>query len=455
MDTRSVLHEVADYAADWLEDLPHRPVGPDGTPAEMQVSAALGDAPLAVGEVIAGLVREAAPGLTAMGSPRFFGFVIGGAHPAGIAADWLASAWDQNAGLAGPTPAVAAFEEVAGRWLADLLGLPATASFALVTGCQMAHVTALAAARHRVLAGAGHDVERDGLAGAPRIRVLAGEERHVTVDRALRLLGLGTRSVEPVAVDGRGAMRADALAAALASGDGRPTIVVAQVGNVNTGAIDPMEAVCAAAQTAGAWVHVDGAFGLWAAASPARRHLVRGVELADSWATDAHKWLNVPYDSGIAFVRDPEAHRAAIAVTAAYLQQHVDGPREPMDWTPEFSRRARGLAVYATLRALGRQGVAELVDRLCTCAERFAERLGDAGFEVLQSGLNQVLVACENDDATDATLAAVQADGTCYPSGTTWRGRRCIRISVCNWQTTGGDVDRSIVAMATAAGPLT
>jgi glutamate/tyrosine decarboxylase-like PLP-dependent enzyme len=455
MDTRSVLHEVADYAADWLEDLPHRPVGPDGTPAEMQVSAALGDAPLAVGEVIAGLVREAAPGLTAMGSPRFFGFVIGGAHPAGIAADWLASAWDQNAGLAGPTPAVAAFEEVAGRWLADLLGLPATASFALVTGCQMAHVTALAAARHRVLAGAGHDVERDGLAGAPRIRVLAGEERHVTVDRALRLLGLGTRSVEPVAVDGRGAMRADALAAALASGDGRPTIVVAQVGNVNTGAIDPMEAVCAAAQTAGAWVHVDGAFGLWAAASPARRHLVRGVELADSWATDAHKWLNVPYDSGIAFVRDPEAHRAAIAVTAAYLQQHVDGPREPMDWTPEFSRRARGLAVYATLRALGRQGVAELVDRLCACAERFAERLGDAGFEVLQSGLNQVLVACENDDATDATLAAVQADGTCYPSGTTWRGRRCIRISVCNWQTTGGDVDRSIVAMATAAGPLT
>ena len=315
----------------------------------------------------------------------------------------------------------------------------------------MAHVTGLAAARHRVLATAGHDVERDGLFGAPRIRVLAGEERHVTVDRALRLLGLGTGCVEPVAADGRGAMRADALAGALAAGDGRPTVVIAQVGNVNGGAADPMEEVCAAAHAAGAWVHVDGAFGLWAAASPARRRLVRGVEWADSWATDAHKWLNVPFDCGIVFVRDREAHRAAISVTAAYLVQDAAGPREPMDWTPEFSRRARGLAVYATLRALGRDGVAELVDRLCACAERFADRLGGAGYEVLHQELNQVLVACEDDAATDAALAAVQADGTCYPSGTTWRGRRCIRISVCNWQTTFEDVDRSIDAMAAAA----
>jgi aromatic-L-amino-acid decarboxylase len=448
MDSRALLHQVAEHAADWLDDLPHRPVRPDRSPAEMELIGTLGDGPIAVDEVIADLVREAAPGLNAIGSPRFFGFVMGGAHPAGIAADWLVTAWDQNAGLAVPTPAVTAFEEVAGRWLAELLELPPTASFALVTGCQMAHVTALAAARHRVLADVGHDVERDGLAGAPPIRVLAGEERHVTVDRALRLLGLGTGSVEPVPVDRHGAMRGSALVDALATGRERPTIVIAQVGNVNTGACDPMEDVCAAGREAGAWVHVDGAFGLWAAASPARRHLVQGAGLADSWATDAHKWLNVPYDCGVAFVRDREAHRAAIQVTAAYLTHQVDGPRDPMDWTPEFSRRARGLAVYATLRALGRDGVAELVDRLCACAERFAERLGDAGFDVLEQGLNQVLVAAGDDDATAAALAAIQAEGTCYPTGTTWRGRRCIRISVSNWQTTAEDVDRSVAVMA-------
>jgi aromatic-L-amino-acid decarboxylase len=282
--------------------------------------------------------------------------------------------------------------------------------------------------------------------------VLAGEERHVTVDRALRLLGLGDRAVTPVAADARGAMRADALEAALADGHGEPTIVIAQAGNVNTGAVDPLEAVCEAARAAGAWTHVDGAFGLWAAASPARRELVRGAERADSWATDAHKWLNVPYDSGLAAIRDRDAHRGAMRVAAAYLVQDPDGPREPMDWTPEFSRRARGLAVYATLRALGREGVAELVDRLCACAERFAERLPAAGFTVLAQELNQVLVCCERDDVTDATLRAAQADGICWPSGTTWRGRRCIRVSVCNWQTTLADVDRSVEALVAAAG---
>jgi len=451
VDTRPLLHDVADRAADWLGAVSDRPIGPARTFEELEVTGTLGDAPMPVDQVIAELVEQAEPGLLGINSPRFFGFVMGGAHPAGIAADWLATAWDQNTGLAAPTPAAAAFEAVAGRWLIDLLGLPMTASFALVTGCQMAHVTALAAARHRVLGAVGHDVERDGVAGAPRIRVLAGEERHVTVDRALRLLGLGTGSIEPVAADNRGAMRADALADALSAGDDRPTIVIAQVGNVNGGAIDPVEQVCAAAHAAGAWVHIDGAFGLWAAASPSRRHLVRGVEVADSWATDAHKWLNVPFDCGIAFVRDREAHRAALSVTAAYLVQDADGPREPMDWTPEFSRRARGLAVYATLRALGRDGVAELVDRLCRCAERLAQGLGDAGFHVLQHELNQVLIARENDHLTDATLAAVQADGTCYPSGTTWRGRRCMRLSVCNWQTTPQDVDRSIEAIAAAA----
>jgi glutamate/tyrosine decarboxylase-like PLP-dependent enzyme len=454
LDVRALLHRVADDAGDWFAALPERPVRPARSPAEMAVADALPDRSTAVEDVIADLVRDTAPGLTAMGSPRYYGFVVGGAQPVGVAADWLVTAWDQNTGLTALTPALAAVEAVAGAWVLDVLRLPADASFAFVTGCQMAHVTALAAARHRVLATAGHDVERDGLAGAPPIRVLAGEERHVTLDRALRFLGLGAASLEPVAVDGRGAMRADALRAALGSGDGRPTIVAAQVGNVNTGAIDPMAEVCAAAHDAGAWVHVDGAFGLWAAASPARRDLVRGVELADSWTTDAHKWLNVPYDSGIAVVRDTEAHRAAMSVTAAYLVQDPDGPREPLDWTPEFSRRARGVAVYATLRALGRSGVADLVDRLCDCAERFAARLaGTDGFDVLAQDLNQVLVRVGDDDAeTAATLAAAQAEGTCWPSGTTWRGRTCIRLSVCSWQTTAADIDRSVDALVRAAG---
>jgi len=444
VETRSLLHEVADHAADWLDGMAERPVAP--ATLDVAVTRDLDDDPVAVEQVVADLVREAGPGLTAMNSPRFFGFVIGGTHPAGLAADWLVTAWDQNSALNEPTPATVAFEEVAGTWLAELLRLPATASFALVTGCQMAHVTALAAARHRVLADAGHDVERDGLFGAPRVRVLAGEERHVTVDCALRYLGLGTACVVPVAVDEQGAMRADAVAAELAAGGG-PTIVVAQAGNVNGGSIDPLEEVCAAAREAGAWVHVDGAFGLWAAASPARAHLVRGAEQADSWATDGHKWLNVPFDCGIVFIRDREAHRAALSVTAAYIPQADGGPREPLDWTPEFSRRARGVAVYATLRALGRNGVAELVDRLCACAERFAAGLAEAGFEVLGQELNQVVFAGD-----DATVAAAHADGTCYPSATTWHGRRCIRLSVCNWQTTFEDVDRSVEALSRAAG---
>ena len=370
-----------------------------------------------------------------------------------MAADWLATAWDQNAGLAGPTPSVTEVESVAGAWLLDVLGLPAGASFAFVTGCQMAHVTALAAARHRVLADAGHDVELHGLAGSPPIRVLVGEERHVTVDRALRFLGIGASAIEPVAADEHGAMRAGALGDRAGRWARAPDDRRRAGGQREHRRDRPAGRVCDAAREAGAWVHVDGAFGLWAAASPARRALVAGAERADSWATDAHKWLNVPYDSGLAFVRDTEAHRAAMAVTAAYLVHDPDGPREPMDWTPEFSRRARGLAVYATLRALGRDGVAELVDRLCECADRFADRLAaHDDFEVVTHALNQVLVRVGGDDAaTRATLAAVQADGTCWPSGTTWRGMSCIRISVSNWQTTFEDVDRSVDALVRAA----
>jgi glutamate/tyrosine decarboxylase-like PLP-dependent enzyme len=448
--TEGLLHAAADHATRYLETLDDRPVRPTASAAEMLTAfaTALDGAPTDPQRVLDELVSTAEPGLMAFNSPRFYGWVIGGTLPAALAADWLTAAWDQPAGLAEPCPAASAAEQVAGEWMREALGLPAGSSFALVTGCQMAHVTALAAARHRVLADAGWDVEADGLVGAPAIRVLAGAERHVTIDRALRLLGLGSRSLVPIDVDERGAMRADALAAALR--DGGPTIVCAQAGNVNTGAVDPLEAICDSAREAGAWVHVDGAFGLWAAASPARRALVAGVERAHSWATDAHKWLNVPYDCGVAFVTDAAAHRAAMAFTAAYVEPSLDDTvRNPMDWTPEFSRRARGFAVYAALRSLGHDGLAELTDRLCDCAEHFAQRLANRpGIDVLAAGLNQVLVRFGDDDATtDSVVGALQRDGTSWFSATTWAGRRCMRISVCNWQTTEADVDRSVDAI--------
>jgi glutamate/tyrosine decarboxylase-like PLP-dependent enzyme len=451
---RDLLSAAAGHAAAYLESLPERPVAAarDAAAARAGVRDTLPDEPVDARTVLDELVEDAEPGIMAMGSPRFFGFVIGGTLPVALVADWMVAAWDQNAGLASPTPAAAAIEEVAGAWVIDLLGLPREASFAFVTGCQMAHVTALAAARHRVLADAGWDVERDGLSGAPPIRLIATRERHVTIDRALRFLGLGTACLEAVEADDRGGMRVEGLERRLDAGGG-PTIVCAQAGDVNTGAVDPLDEVCDAARRAGAWVHVDGAFGLWAAASPRLRGLLRGCERADSWATDAHKWLNVPYDCGIAIVADRDAHRRAMAVQASYLQQG-EPVREPMDWNPEFSRRARALPVYAALRSLGRSGVAELVDRLCACADRFAERLGaQPGLEVLAQGLNQVLVRpLGPDGAADRLVARIQADGTCWASATTWRGRRCMRISVCSWRTTLADVDRSADAIARALG---
>ena len=452
---RDLLRATAEHAADHLEAQGERPIRPEATAADLvrTLDGPLPDAPADAHDVVEQLVRDAGPGLMGFGSPRFFGWVIGGALPAALAADWMVAAWDQNAGGATIAPAAAAIEQVAGRWCVDVLGLPAATSFGFVTGCQMAHVTCLAAARHAVLERAGWDVGRDGLAGAPRIRVLAGEARHVTVDRALKLLGLGTSCVEPVEVDEHGAIRAEALAAALGCGDG-PAIVCAQAGNVDTGAIDPLPDVCDLARAAGAWVHVDGAFGLWAAASPRRRAVVAGIERADSWATDAHKWLNVPYDCGIAFVADEAAHRAAMTATAAYIADAAGGgvARDPLDFNPEFSRRARGVPVYAALRSLGRSGVAELVDRLCDCADRFAERLArEPGVEVLSACLNQVLVRFEDDDETDAVLAAVQRGGTTFMSGTVWRGVHAMRISVSNWQTTFADVDASLEAVLSAA----
>jgi glutamate/tyrosine decarboxylase-like PLP-dependent enzyme len=450
--TRDLLHRTADHAADWLEGVDERPVAPAAdTPAMRdRLGGPMPELPTDASVVLDELAAHAGDGLMAMNGSRFFGWVIGGVLPAALAADWLASAWDQNTGLAWPTPLTSAAEEVAGGWLVELFGLPATASFAFTTGCQMAHATALAAARHRVLADAGWDVEADGLIGAPPLRVLAGAERHVSIDRALRLLGLGAGRIEAVDVDERGAMRADALASALAGASG-PVIVCAQAGNVNTGAVDPLAAICDAGHAAGAWVHVDGAFGLWAAASPTRRGLLAGVERADSWASDAHKVLQVPLDCGLALVADASAHRAAMTVAAAYLQEETVG-RDPIDWTPEFSRRARALSVLAALRSLGRRGVAELVDGLCSHAERFATLLeADPGVEVVAVDLNQVLVRVGDDDAaTDAVVGRVQQEGICYPTATTWRGRRCARISVCNHKTTTEDVDRSVAAIRAA-----
>lgn len=405
------------------------------------------------------LVADVEPGLVAMAGGRYFGFVIGGGVPAAVAADWLTSTWDQNAGLYAGGPSASIVEEVAGGWLKELLGLPSDASFAFVTGCQMAHVTALAAARHEVLARAGWDVGRDGLAGSPPIRVVVGAERHATVDRALRLLGIGASSIVPVAADEQGRMRVEELPAALRGG--HPTIVCVQAGNVNTGAFDDLEAAVHFAHRAGAWVHVDGAFGLWAHASDKLRQLVRGVELADSWATDGHKWLNVPYDCGIAFTAHPEAHRAAMGVTAAYLIQAEDGgPRDQVDWTPEFSRRARGFPVYAAIRSLGRAGIAELVDRNCACARRFAELLGaEPGVEILNEVvLNQVLVRFGDGSTTPDLIRRVQDDGVCWLSGTTWDGLPAMRISVSNWQTTLAEVELSAASIlaahaATSAAP--
>ena len=451
MNERELFLQVAEYAGDFVETLETRPIRAQADVSELtaKLGGPLPEEPLDPGVVLAGLVEAAEPGLVAMPSGRYFGFVIGGGVPAAVAADMLASVWDQNAGLYVGGPAASVVEEVCRSWLAELLGLPAHVSLALVTGTQMAHVTALAAARHHVLAQAGWDVPADGLAGAPPIRVVVGAKRHVTVDRALRLLGIGASSLEIVPADDQGRMLVDELPDL----GGGPTIVCGQAGEVNTGACDDLEAIADAAAEASAWFHVDGAFGLWAAASPALRHLVRGAERADSWTTDAHKWLNVPYDSGFAFCAHPDAHRAAIGATASYLVHADDGrERDQMDWTPEFSRRARGFAVYAALRSLGRAGIADLVERSCAHARRFAELLEAGGASILNEVvLNQVLVRFGDGEQTREAIRRVQEDGTCWLSGTDWRGEHAMRISVSNWRTTEEDVERSAAAILAAA----
>ena len=454
---REVLEQTAELAAGYLETLESRPVFPSASPEQLReaLGGPLPEEPSDPQRVVSELAAAADAGIVAMGSGRYFGFVIGGALPAALAADWLTSTWDQNAGLYAGGPSASIVEEVVREWLVELLGLPAHVSAGFVTGTQMAHVTALAAARHHVLAAAGWDVGSDGLQGAPPVRVLAGEQRHVTLDRALRLLGLGRPKT--VGADGQGRMRVDALREALGKGEGA-TIVCAQAGEVNTGAFDPLPEIADLAARADAWLHVDGAFGLWAALSPRLRPLVAGVERADSWTTDAHKWLNVPYDSGIVLCAHPDSHRAAMSVSASYLVQDEGsrGVRDQLDWVPEFSRRARGFAVYAALRSLGRSGLVELVERCCAQAQRFADGIAVVpGVELLNEVvLNQVLFRFADDARTESVLRHVQEGGRVWMSGTTWGGRRAIRLSVSNWQTGEGETDLAVEAFRAAAGAV-
>jgi glutamate/tyrosine decarboxylase-like PLP-dependent enzyme len=394
----------------------------------------------APGDVVAMLDELAGPATVGSAGGRYFGFVVGGSLPAALGAAWLVSAWDQNAGLRVSSPAAAVLEDIAFRWVIEALGLPASTGGALVTGATMANFTCLAAARHALLARAGWDVEAQGLFGAPQLTVVVGGEVHATLLKALALLGLGRERVVRVPVDAQGRMRADALP----SIDDR-TIVCIQAGNVNTGAFDPAGEICAVAKRAGAWVHVDGAFGMWAAASPQYRHLTTGCELADSWATDAHKWPNTGYDCGVALVREPAHLVGAMAISAAYLNTETE--REPMHYSPEASRRARGVELWAALRSLGRDGLAQLIERTCRHALRFAAGLSAAGFKVLNEVvINQVLV-----EMTEEQLARIQSEGTCWCGGTVWQGHRAMRISVSSWATTDDDVDRSLAAIIASA----
>jgi len=455
----AALAAAAAAARAWLDGLPDRPVAPAADARAMLAafSEPVPEEGADPADVVADLVRRAEPGLMATGSGRFHGWVIGGALPAAIGADWLVSAWDQNSAMSEPFPATTMIEQVAAGWVLDLLDLPREASVGFVTGGQMANTACLAAARNHVLAAHGWDVEEAGLQGAPRVHVIVGGQRHDAIDASLRALGLGASTAVVVPADDAGRTRPEAVAAAAAGVRG-PTIVCLQVGNVNGGAVDAAGAIADAVRREDLWVHVDGAFGLWARAAPAYRHLVDGVERADSWATDAHKWLNTPYDCGMAICAHPGAHRRAMGMRADYLPQGDDaGLRDPVDYNPELSRRARSVPVWAALCQLGRRGLAELVERCCRMAERFAAALSEAdGVEVLGQGLNQVVVrfldpAGRDDDAhSRAVVARTQAEGTCYPSGTVWRGASCMRISVSGWRTGPEDVDRSVAAILAA-----
>ena len=451
-NTSALLATTQRHAADWFSALGTRKVPASLTTDQLrqQLGGPLpieGTNPESLTALLATAGKQ---GTVASAGPRYFGFVIGGTLPAALAADWLVSVWDQNSAVFVMSPLVSAIEQITGSWLRELAGLPQTMSFGFVTGCQMANFTSLAAARHRVLANAGWDVEATGLFGAPPIHVVVNEESHYTIAMALRLLGLGANRVHKIPTDSQGRMRADELAAVLRTHQG-PCIVCAQAGNVNTGAFDPLTEIAALAKERGAWLHVDGAFGLWAAASPAHAHLVRGIELADSIATDAHKWLNVPYDCGIVFCADEPAHRSAMSLAAAYIVA-TGTERDPHEFVPEESRRARAVPVYAAIRSLGRQGLAKMVERHCRQGRRFVDALRAAGHQVLNEVvLNQVLVSFGTPEQTRRTITAIQQDGTCWCGGTVWKNQTAMRISVSNWSTTDADVDQSIAAILRAA----
>ncbi len=448
---KDLLESASARAIRYLEDLDARAVAPE--PGALDAIPRL-DEPLPEDttdpeKTLQMLDAIGSPASMAMAGPRFYGFVTGGSLPVTLAANWLAGAWDQNCVFHRVTPATAILETVALQWLLDILHLPAGSGGAFVTGATVANFTALAAARHKVLAQAGWQVEADGLFGAPPITVIVSEEAHPSLFKSLGMLGLGRNRVVRVPVDAQGRMRAEALPAIAG-----PTIVCTQAGNVNTGAFDPTGAICEKARAAGAWVHVDGAFGLWAAAAPQRVHLAEGMAMADSWATDAHKWLNVPYDSGVAIVREPDALRAAMSITAEYLPTDT-AYRNPSDYTPELSRRARGVEIWAALRHLGRAGVARLVERCCRHARRFADELGRTGYTILNDVvLNQVLVSFGDAATTAKVVAAVQADGTCWCGDTVWQGQSAMRISVSSWATAEADVERSIEAILRVAGDI-
>ena len=456
-DLHRLLTHAAEIGARHRDTVATRPVQPasdrDALARAFGVGSDLPAASTPPEEVVHQLAEAAEPGLVGTVGPRFFGFVIGGSTPAATAADILAAGWDQCAYNEVLSPAAAAAERAAGGWAKQLLGLPADASVGFVTGAQAANTVGLAVGRHRVLADAGWDVERDGLFGAPAVAVVASEERHATIDRAARLLGFGTSAIHPVPATSQGAIDVDALARSLEALAGQPVIVCLQAGNVNTGACDDLRRASPLARSVGAWVHVDGAFGLWAAASPRTAHLLDGVEAADSWGTDAHKWLNVPYDSGLAFCADAPLHAATMSYAASYLTGSGASSDFVLgDLTPESSRRARGFAVWAALRELGSEGVADLVDRSCELTRRMAARLQAGGATVHNDVvLNQILVSVGDTAHTDAVIDEVQREGTCWVGGTTWHGLRLIRVSVSNATTTEHDVDLSAEAILRAA----
>jgi glutamate/tyrosine decarboxylase-like PLP-dependent enzyme len=458
---RPVLERALNHSLAHLEGLEHSPVAATASLQALRerLRKPLGSEGMPAEQVIDELVADTAGGILGNAGGRFFGWVIGGSLPAALAADWLTSAWDQNAASYACSPAEAVIEEACGDWLKDLLGLPDHASFALTNGCQMAHVTALAAARNALLASRGWQVERDGLFGAPRIRILSSDQYHGSITRATRLLGMGTGSVTRLPTNQAGQLDAATLKQALQSSSDVPTIVLLQGGDLNIGAYDSFVDLIPLAHRHGAWVHVDGAFGLWANASARHKHRLAGVENADSWATDGHKWLNVPYDSGFAFVANPQAHRNAMSYEASYIS-HNDQVREQKDWNPEWSRRGRGVATYATLRQLGRDGVAALIDGCCHAAHSLVMGIAALpGAELMwEPQINQGLVRfldprpgaleSDHDKWTDAVTSAVLESGEALFSNSTWRGKRCMRVSVCSWQTNAKDVARSVAAVA-------